>query len=325
MNSVPTQNLDALEAYFSGKELADQRGTRALEAAIREFEHAISLDPDFALAYAGLGYAWLLMPEYSADIDRNLTRESSISAIAKALELDPELSEGLAFMGWSKMVHEYDWPAAEQLLNKALSIKANNSDALHWLSHVLSFQGRHEEAIATAHRALEVDPYSPLMNMNLAYILMDNRQHEESGKYREISQNLKLNPTVLWRTGWVISMRAGDFATATKALMNWATATGRDVEMARQLGEILEKSHETGEMAQFPTELMAGLNVGSHHVGQVYAAGGDAELAIAEIQKALQERSGSRSVLSMKINPLYDFFRDDPRFIQLMKEANLIP
>ena len=120
-------------------------------------------------------------------------------------------------------------------------------------------------------------------------------------------------------------MRAGQFENATEALVNYAGGTGRDVDEARKLGRILEHSNQTGEMAQFPAELLANLSFGTENLGQVYAAGGDAESALAEIRVALDERAGSRSVLSMKINPLYDFIRDDPRFIELMQEANLYP
>ena len=128
LNTAPTNNLGALKAYFTGKQLADQRTREAIEAAIQEFERAISLDPDFALAHAGLGYAWLLIPEYSATVDRKQSRDSSKAAIARALKLDPGLPSGLAFMGWSKMVHEYDWESAEQLLRRALELQAHNSD-----------------------------------------------------------------------------------------------------------------------------------------------------------------------------------------------------
>jgi TolB-like protein len=322
---APTQNLAALEAYFTGKQLADQRGREVIESAIKHFEQAVSLDPDFALAYAGLGYAWLLIPEYSTTVDRKLSKDSAKAAIARALELDPELSAGLAFMGWSKMVHEYDWQAAERLLRRALVNQASNSDALHWLSHVLSWQGRHDEAINIARQAVEVDPYSPLMTMNLAYILMDDGRYDETARYRDITLQLRPDYTELWRNTWLTFMRAGQFENATEALVNYAVGTGRDVDEARKLGRILEHSNQTGEMAQFPAQLLANLSIGTENLGQVYAAGGDAESALAEIRVALDERAGSRSVLSMKINPLYDFIRDDPRFIELMQEANLYP
>jgi len=325
LSTAPTDNLEALQAYFTGKLLADQRGRETIESAIQQFERAISLDPNFALAHAGLGYAWLLMPEYSATIDPKLSRDSSKAAITRALELDPELPSGLAFMGWSKMVHEYDWASAQQLLRRALELQGNNSDALHWLSHVLSWQGHHAEAIAVARQAVEVDPYSPLMTMNLAYILMDDGQFEETAKYRLLTLELRPDYTELWRNTWLTFMRAGEFDKATQALVNWAAGTGRDIDLARQLGSILDQSQKSGEMAQFPEELFADLAIGNENLGQVYAAGRDAESAIASIRIALDERAGSRSVLSMKINPLYDFIREDPRFVEMLKEANLYP
>jgi tetratricopeptide (TPR) repeat protein len=204
-----------------------------------------------------------------------------------------------------------------------LELQANNSGALHWLSHVLSWQGHHTEAIAVARQAVEVDPYSPLMTMNLAYILMDDGRFAETAKYRERTLELRPDYTELWRNTWLTLMRAGEFDNATEALVNWAAGTGRDVDKARQLGRILEQSQSTGNMAQFPQDLLANLGIGNENLGQVYAAGGDADSAIAEIKIALDERAGSRSVLSMKINPLYDFFRDDPRFIEMLKETNL--
>jgi len=325
LDSIPTDNLEALEAYFNGKRLADLRGAGHIEDAIREFERSVSLDPEFAMAYAGLGYAWLLLPEYSATADRKLTRDSSKAAISRALELDPDLSSAQAFMGWSKMVHEYDWVTAERYLRRALELQPHNSDALHWLSHVLSWQGFHEEAIATARKAVEVDPFSPLMNMNLAYILMDDRRFEETDYYRELTLQLQPDYTELWRNTWLTWMRAGRWEKATEALVNWAQGTGRDVELARRLGEMLELGNSTGEVARFPGELLASLALGTENLGQVYAAGGDAENALEQLRIALDERAGSRSVLSMKINPLYDFIRDDPRFIDLMREANLAP
>jgi hypothetical protein len=120
-------------------------------------------------------------------------------------------------------------------------------------------------------------------------------------------------------------MRAGEFEHATGALVNWAAGTGRDVDQAGQLGRIIEQSQSTGEMAQFPEDLLTNLAIGNNNLGQVYAAGRDAESSIAEIRIALDERAGSRTALSIKINPFYDFIRDDPRFIEMLKEVNLYP
>ncbi len=323
LESIPTDSLEALEAYFVGKQLADQRTKHSIDVAITRFEQAIEYDPNFALAHAGLAYAWLLLPEYSASVDRGLTRRNSENAAARALELNPRLPEGLTVMGWNHLIHEYDWLTAEKLLREALNIQANNTDALHWLSHVVSWQGRHEEAVEIAERAVEVDPLSPLMNMNLSYILMDARQYERSVEIRD--QTLKLQPDYpeLWRNMWLTFLRADRYDEATDALTSWAIGTGLDPDAAVNLSRVLQRHAETNSPVDLPQKLLDELEIGSENLGQVYAAAGDGEAALAALQIAVDERAGSRSVLSMKINPLYDFIRDDPRFVEIQKQAGL--
>ena len=323
LTAVPTGSMDALEAYFTGKQLADQRTEASISAAITKFEQAITYDPGFALAHAGSAYAWLLLPEYSASIDRGLTRRKSEEAAARSLELDSELPEGMTVMGWNHLIHEYDWSAAEELLRGALQVQANNSDALHWLSHVLSWRGNHDEAIEIAERAVESDPFSPLMNMNLSYILMDAKQYERSVAVRDKALEIKPNYPELWRNMWLTFLRAKRYDEATEAIAIWATGTGRNPDAATRLGRQLQRYAETGTPVELPQALLDELELGSENIGQVYAAAGDGEATLSALRSALDERAGSRSVLSMKINPLYDFIRDDPRFVEMQDEAGL--
>ena len=95
-------------------------------------------------------------------------------------------------MGWNRLIHYYDWKEAEVLLRRALEVQSNNTNALHWLSHVLSWQRQHEEAIGLARRAIEVDPDSGLMRMNLSYMLMDFGDLEKSIELAR--ESLRLHP-----------------------------------------------------------------------------------------------------------------------------------
>ena len=128
-----------------------------------------------------------------------------------------------------------------------------------------------------------------------------------------------------WRNLWLTFLRAGRYADATDAFVRWARGTGRNTDDALEFGKLLEQYPLTGQMVDLPPDLLSSLKIGTENLGQAYAAVGDAESALAELRIALDERAGSRSVLSMKINPLYDFIRDDPRFIEMMKEVNLTP
>ena len=322
---VPTENLEALDAYFLGKQLLEERTASSLSAAVEYFRQVIELDPEFALAHSGLADAYMILPEYSASVDLELIRERSVAAATRALELDPEIPEVLASMAWNRLIHHYDWAEAEALLRRALEIQSNNTSALHWLSHVLSWQGWHTEAIRWAERAVEVDPLSTLMHMNLSYIYTDagdfdraidiaNEAWKRDPNYPELAGNL-----------WLTYLRAGRPADAANAMERWATGTGRDTQAVAQVGRLFVRYHGTGEPVQLSADLVLRAEFGSEDLAQVYACVRDADSTIAALDRAVLERSGSRSVLSMKVNPLYDFVRDDPRFIELVKRVGLQP
>ena len=321
--TAPTQNLAAVETYFLGKQLLERRTRESLFAAVEYFQQVIELDPDFALGHSGLADAYFLLPEYVPDMDWQLTWEKSEAAAKRALALDPELAEGLTSMGWNRLIHYYDWEEAETLLRRALQIQSNNTGTLHWLSHVLSWQGEHDEALALARRAVEVDPNSRLMRMHLSYVLMDARDY---GPAIELAHDvLRRHPDHGEQYGnlWLTFLRAGRPEDASDALERWAEQTGRDVDAVREFGNAFIRYGETGEPQVVAQDLIDRAAFGSEDLGQVYAFLGDREHALGALERAYEERAGSRSVLSMKLNPGYDFIRQDPRFQTILQKVGL--
>jgi TolB-like protein/cytochrome c-type biogenesis protein CcmH/NrfG len=323
LDYAPTQSLAAMDSYFLGKQLLEERNRESLLAALAYFQMVIELDPEFALAHSGLADAYMLLPEYTPTIDMKEAVERSEAAAERALELDPEQPEVLASMGWNRLIHYYDWPGAERLLRRALEVEPNNAGALHWLSHVLSWQGQHDEALEAAERALQVDPRSTLMAMNLSYIQGDARRFDESitgaleaiakdPDYPELHGNL-----------WLTYLRAGRPADAAGSIIEWARATGRDVGDAREVGAGFVRYARTAERQELRKALLSRIEFGLEDLAQVYSFVGDGERALAALEEGYEQRSGSRSVLSMKINPGYDFIRNDPRFIELQNRAGL--
>ena len=124
---------------------------------------------------------------------------------------------------------------------------------------------------------------------------------------------------------WLTSLRARRYEDATNALTIWASGTRRNTQTATRLGRLLQQYPETGTPVDLPNELLDELEIGSANLAQIYAAAGDAESSLAALRIALDERAGSRSVLSMKINPLYDFIRNDPLFAKMQREVGLLP
>ncbi len=319
---MPTRNLEALDTYFLGKQLLEERNVRALQAAVEYFKQVIELDPDFALAWSGLADAYMILPEYSTTVDLELVQQMSVAAATRALELDPEIPEVLASMAWNRLIHDYDWAEAEVLLRRAIDIQSNNTSALHWLSHVLSWQGEHAEALQWANRAVEVDPLSTLMRMNLSYIYMDAGDFEESIRIANETWERDLHYGEQMGNLFLTYLRAERPADAAKAMQHWAAGTGRDLEAVDQIGRLFIR-HQQGETIRLSSDLIERAGLVLEDQGQIYAYFRDAENTLSALDRAVHERSGARNALSMKVNPLFDFLRDDPRFLELISQVGL--
>ena len=108
LDAVPTDSIDALDSYFIGKQLLDQRTLQSLMAAAEYFEAVVEIDPDFALGWSGLADAYMLLPEYSNSVDRSMTERRAREGVLRALELDPELPEVRATEAWYQL-RFFDW------------------------------------------------------------------------------------------------------------------------------------------------------------------------------------------------------------------------
>jgi tetratricopeptide (TPR) repeat protein len=323
IGTTPPLNLAAVDGYFLGKQLLERRTRESLFAAVEYFKRVIELDAEFALGHSGLADAYMLLPEYVADINWQQIRVQSEAAARRAPELDPDLPEALTSMGWNRLIPYYDWEAAEALLRRALEVQSNNTNALHWLSHVLSWQGEYEEALELARRALEVDPPSSMMGRNLSYILTDDGDFEAAIDAAE--ENLRRHPDAIGQHGnlWHTYLRTGRAENAEEALVKWSEVTGRDPDVAREIGKAFVRFEETRQREALEPELIARMKFGVQDLGVVYAFLGNGEASHSSLERADGQRTGSPSLLSIKINPGYDFIRDAPRFQSLLEQVGL--
>ncbi len=325
--SASTSNPIAYENYLRALRLWNRRSEPDILLAIDHLGQAVALDPDYAAAWAGLAYALLVLPEYSPDVDVEWARSESSAAATRALEIDPDQPDALTAMGWVRMIHYYDWDAAQEYMERALSLDPSNVNALHWLSHVLSWSGRSQEALVLAKKATELDPLSAVTRTNLAFILMEAREYEEGLRQLKIVLDSDPNFGVGLRTAWNINTRIGRHEAAAEALETWLVRTGRDATAASELAADFlvarRKWVETGQEQELSAELVDRLQPGLEVSGQLYASVGDRATTLELLERGYRERAGSRSLLGAKINPLYDFLRDDPEFVDLLHRLGL--
>jgi tetratricopeptide (TPR) repeat protein len=245
-----------------------------------------------------------------------------ISAVRKALELDPQLSDAHALLA-DVYQKQWQWADAEAEYKRALELNPNDVPAHLGLSEWLLCQGRMEEALAWAQRARELDPLGASGN-EIGWILINARRYDEAVReFRSVLAVHSDDALALWGLGFVLiakgqSEEAIPVLDKTVSIMNrspgsigmLATAyahAGRRTEALRLLGE-LKRRRQT---AYVP----AGAFIST------CLALGDYEQAFAWLERAYQEQSNLLQVL--KVDPFFDPVRADPRFADLVRRVGL--
>jgi tetratricopeptide (TPR) repeat protein len=159
--------------------------------------------------------------------------------------------------------------------------------------------------------------------MNLAYILVDARQYEEALAIAKRAGNLDPGYTALRRNLYLHELRAGHPEDGAASYVTYTTVIGGDPAAAREIGDQIIAYASDGVIGNVSADLISRSLLGSEDLAQILAFVGDKEGTLRALQNAADDRSGSRSVLSVKINPAYDFVRDDPRFSNLLKQVGL--
>jgi tetratricopeptide (TPR) repeat protein len=160
LKKVPTENLAALEAYLRGRFLVAQRTRAGVQGAVREFEKAISLDPNYASAHAELGLATLFLA-YSPFGNLSVTEaiNRALPSVEQALILDPNLAQAHAAKGFL-LWRQGNFDDAQARYRRAIEIDPNYADAYNWLAILLDGLGRYDESFVAFETAAQLDPMS---------------------------------------------------------------------------------------------------------------------------------------------------------------------
>jgi TolB-like protein/Tfp pilus assembly protein PilF len=177
---IPTQNLEAWEAYQLGRQRQASRTATSLADSERFLQRAVNLDPEFALAHVALAdtiqlqVSYLLIPR-----DKGLERAQLLAD--RALLLDPDLAEAITSAA-SLADERGQYEQAERGYRRAIALNPNYAQALHWYSLMLSKVGRYGEALRYAKQAAEVDPLSAIVQSSLGGSLVALGRFDEALK-----------------------------------------------------------------------------------------------------------------------------------------------
>lgn len=179
ISGKPTENLEAYEAYLSGRQLLSRRNNEELKAAREQFERAIELDPQFAQAWSSRALAALLHANYG-NFPGDEAEQIMEQASSKALELNPNLSEPWLIRAYLKESTNRKEEAEADYL-KALELNPNSALAHHWYANLLDDStARLEEALEHALKSTELDPLSSIDQLELADLYQKLGRLEEA-------------------------------------------------------------------------------------------------------------------------------------------------
>jgi serine/threonine protein kinase/tetratricopeptide (TPR) repeat protein len=226
LGSSGTTNPEAYRLYLEGRQLWYGRTTEGLKKSVDLFQQAIAADPNYALAYAGLGETYNVIPSYRAGITSRQAGLLADAATRKALELDDSLPEAhLARAG--SLTFAWKWREADQEFRRAIELDPNSA-AAHYLYafSLLVPEKRFDQAFEEFHIALALDPLSPIMNTNYATTLMDAHRYPEA--LAQFHKTIERDPTFGPAHHKLSELYAttGDFTNAVSELKKFAPIPG---------------------------------------------------------------------------------------------------
>lgn len=292
----------------------------ALERCIGFSRQAIEKDPGYAVAYAALGGGLYELGGFGLQ-PMTTTCSESRAALEKAIRLDPQLAEAQGLLAFSKMLCDFDLAGAEAGLKKALDL-APGSAGIHddygWL---LSSMGRHSEALEQSRIAEVLDPLAEGITVHRGMYFYLARRHEEAeGQLRKVLFQMPDSDFAKWALGMTLTARGRyDEAIATflgrkvsSRGTNWGLGfayglAGRKEEARKVLAFLLEK-----QKSQFVPPAM---------IAAVYIGLGEKDKAFEWLERACAEHG--LFLDQIRVHPIYDPIRNDPRFDSLVRRINV--
>ncbi len=318
--SASTKSMEAYDHYLRGRHYWDQRYKVGLEAALKYFQKAVEIDPGFALAYRGIGDCYTVLGIYGF-LPPDEGRSKGKAAVFRALELNEELSEAHASLGWSHFFYGFEWELSEKEYQRAIELSPSNAEAHTWYGVLCGAQGRYAEAFEHLAIALQLDPLSSYITSMLGVLKIYAGDTE--GGIRTLEEVVERDPQYLmavWLLGWGYTcgsrhdeaVRTGERALALSNEANfWKGGLALWYGRAGLRDKALELIDDLSE--RMASEYVSPLVLTWGYLGL-----GDEEKFFEWLAEAVAEQSPY--LFSIHLDPQYDPFRSHPRFTELAKQ-----
>jgi TolB-like protein/Tfp pilus assembly protein PilF len=324
LNKRYTEDLEAYHLYLKGRYCWNKRTGEGLKMGIEFFQQAIAKDADYALAYAGLGDSYAIIPFYT-NIPPKPAFQEAKKATDKALEIDDTLAEAHATLAYVKEYYEWDWAGAGEEYRKAIELNPNYATAHQWYGMYFMKLGQFERARRELKQALRFDPHSLIINADLGLPFLFKKQFDQGAE--RFLKILDIDQHFIWARfflGWTYE-RGGKFIEAIEqfqkakviddrpevsAMIAHTYATsGRTEEARRILGALLEESKHH--------------YISAYYMATIYAGLEDNENAFKWLEKACSDRN--EWLVWLNVDSRFDCLSPDPRFAELLRRIGFSP
>ena len=320
-----TDDPQAYGEYLQGRELTRLRDPTALNQALVQYQTAIQRDPKFAGAYAGMAATHLALRYFSnPEEHQNAARQLA----QQALQLDPQLAEAHAVLGDVALRSAWDFALGERELRRAIELDPHKATYHAWLSSLLVYEGRFDEAMSEIDRAVADDPLWPLVYSMATYVA--GMAHDSPRAIAFAEKYVSLvpdSPESHNQLGWAYFCDKR----YDEALNEWRQMAEMDKDQARIALE--ERGREAYHREGIVAYALVRLDAMERHdpattrrpndfdPAEWYAFTGQRDKAIAALQRVVADHDGAAILLA--VNPMLDNLHDDPRFLSLLHQVGL--
>jgi TolB-like protein/DNA-binding winged helix-turn-helix (wHTH) protein/Tfp pilus assembly protein PilF len=320
---APVTDTEAYDLYLRGRYFWNKRNREGFEEAVASFQQSIAKDPNYAPAYAGLADTYVLLSNISTALPAQMMQQARTAAL-KALQLDERLAEAHTSLALITENYDYDWQTAEKEFRRAIELNPNYATAHQWYAEWLMWQGSFGDALQESDRARQLDPFSLIIAADRGAIFYYSREYDHA--IQQSKAVLAIDPhfgraNILY----VAYLRKGMFSdalsnfdtdlshcTSDPWVCGWVAyvdGLAGETEKARTALKELERLDRTRHIRPEPL-IAASIGLGHN------------DDAIHYLERAWSERSST--LTGLRVDPLYDPLRGDPRFQALQRRVGLL-
>jgi len=325
--SPPPQasNREARLDYLAARDFWNRRDPAAIHQAIDRFTKAIQEDPKYAPAFAGLADSYIMSSAWDSVSPTEVLSKAKLMAII-AVELNPSLAEAHASLAVVAYRHDWDFQTADREFQEAITLNPSYSRAHQWYGVFLAYMGRFDQAFSELTQAQSLDPFSPIIQSDIAVTYYLSHQNQEA--VTRLRKLLEANPDfipALTNLGCILAA-SGNYPEARVELQKVAALNGNRSyleELAPLVSEASGNHRQSQKQIENILRNWKPNEDADARAAFLYSEMGDKENTLRYLEMAYRNRSWS--LVLIKEDPTFDFLRSDPRFQSLEKQIGLIP